>query len=233
MAPTKRQLKKKVKELKQALAKYENSEPTQPQDVINWLSAQTQAPHPLDTSFDTMMLWLEAMGTGASRISFQRRVGPLMQLWREQGIPNTTFTVDQQERWIAEHGADTTPVVLTTTWQQYVIAKETGVLKRQEEEKKKEEERKKREREEQEEEWRQRGASLGLFDPPPTGNPAPSGLTSSPASAATAADTGMPRVPRFQHSLVPVPDLFPGYDNPWKAAADRVKAAQSADQQHD
>jgi hypothetical protein len=228
MAPTKRQLKKKIKELKEKLAKYNNSEPTQPQDVINWLFAQAQAPHPLDTSFDTMMLWLEAMGTGASRISLQRRLGPLMQLWREQGIPNVTFTVDQQEQWIAERGANMRPVVLTTTWQQYVIAKESGELKRTEEEKKKEEERERQERKEQEEEWYQRGRSLGLIDPLPRSHPASSAHAS---TSATAGHGECPSGPRFRYAPGPVPDLFSGYSNPWQVGSKRLPSAEQSPSQ--
>lgn len=202
MAPTKRQLQKKNKELKEKLANYESSEPTQPQDIINWLSAQARAPHPLDTSVDTMMLWLEAMGTGASRINLQRRVGQLMQLWREQAIPNTTFTSDQQERWIAERGADMRPVVLTTTWQQYLLARENG------------------EGEEKKEEDMQSNAGLDFSSIESIDTPPVEDAASAPTrDSVTVTETESPSVRRiryvpgpFRYAAGPLPDLFSGHE---------------------
>jgi hypothetical protein len=231
MAPTKKQLKQKNKELKEHLRFFTRKEPYKPQDFIDWLSRQILAPHPLSTSTDTMLKWLEAMNTGASRTDLQRRLGEVMLLWREQGISNKIFTREAQNRRIADYGADKRGVKVTTTWQQYLIAKETGELKKQEEEKKKEEaERERRKRWEQEEEWYQRGLSLGLIGPLSRSHPDSSAYAS---TYATAGHGERLRVPRFFYAPGPVPDLFPGYDNPWKAAADRLKAAESADQQHD
>jgi hypothetical protein len=70
------------------------------------------------------MMWLEAMDTGASKYNLQRRLGPVMQLWREQGIPNESFTREQQEEYTAQRGANTRPAVLTISWHHYLLARE-------------------------------------------------------------------------------------------------------------
>jgi hypothetical protein len=98
-------------------------EAIKPQDIVSWLSEQLEAPHPLRTSTDTMMNWLQAMDTGASRLDLERLVGPVMQLWLEQGIPSELFTRHQQEQHIAQRGANMRPVVLTTSWQYYLLAR--------------------------------------------------------------------------------------------------------------
>jgi hypothetical protein len=64
------------------------------------------------------------MDTGASRYNLQRRLGPVMQLWREQGTPNQTFTREQQEEYTARRGANTRPVVLTISWHDFLLIKE-------------------------------------------------------------------------------------------------------------
>jgi len=106
----------------------ENPEPAyqasfQPQDIVDWLHQQQQAPHPLNTSTETMMRWLEAMDTGVSRNTLQRHIGPVMELWRQQGTADLTFTAEEQARYIVEHGANSRAVVLTMTWQQHLQAK--------------------------------------------------------------------------------------------------------------
>jgi len=120
--PTKKQLQQKVKELEAQLgAGYEA--PIEPQDIVDWLWDQVEAPHPLRTSVETMMMWLQAMNTGLSTNNLQRRVGRVMELWRQQAIPNLTYTRQEQEDYIAQKGAYLEPVVLTTTWQQFLQAK--------------------------------------------------------------------------------------------------------------
>lgn len=98
-----------------------------PQDIIDWLIEQHQAPHPLYTSNDTMIMWLQAMDLGLSRHDLECYIKPVMQLWREQANPNQIYTKGQQDQHIAKFGANTRPVVLTITWQhfqQYLLAKE-------------------------------------------------------------------------------------------------------------
>jgi hypothetical protein len=225
-----------------------------PQDIVNWLYEQLEAPHPLRTSIDTMMDWLQAMDTGASRLDLERLVGPVMQLWLEQGIPNELFTRHQQEQHIAQRGADMRPVVLTTSWQHYLLARVNG-------------ESEENEREEEEQPIARFGLSaiVSINTTPIQGthsvDPAaaadlPSGLPrSQPASESLqdlfsghadtvtwqrrsstppfSEDEMVPmsssppdlRVRRFYHAPGPLPDLFPGYENPWKAATDHRPSA--------
>lgn len=123
--PTKKELKQKVKELEAKLGGQEHV-PIEPQDIVNWLYNQEFAPHPLKTSTETMRMWLQAMNTRLSTNNLFRRMGRVMELWRQQGIPDQTYTRQQQEEYIAQNGAHLIPVVLTTSWQQYLQTKRTG-----------------------------------------------------------------------------------------------------------
>ncbi|KAH0294486.1 hypothetical protein KCU62_g100, partial [Aureobasidium sp. EXF-3399] len=122
MPPTKKQLKQKVRELEAQLGAGQPA-PLEPQDIVDWLYDQYEAPHPLRTSNETMMMWLQAMNTGLSKNNLNRRLSRVMELWRQQAMPGETYTRQQQQELIAREGAYLMPVVLTTTWQQHLQAK--------------------------------------------------------------------------------------------------------------
>ena len=108
----------------------------EPQDIVDWLIEQHQAPHPLHIENDTMIMWLQAMDSGLSRHDLECYIKPVMQLWREQANPNQIYTKGQQDQHIAEFGANTRPVVLTITWQnwqQYLLVKEIEEENKEEE----------------------------------------------------------------------------------------------------
>jgi hypothetical protein len=100
--PTKRELKQKVKELEARLGGGEQA-PNETQDIVNWLYDQISAPHPLKTSTETMMMWLQVMNAGLSTNNHQRRMSRVMELWRQQRIPNQTYTRQEQEEYIAQN----------------------------------------------------------------------------------------------------------------------------------
>lgn len=89
-------------------------------DIVDWLIEQNEVPHPLATSLEVMMMWFEAMNTGLSHGALRRRLGRVMQLWREEGDSTRVWTREEQD-WSLEHdGPDMTPPELTTTWQQFL-----------------------------------------------------------------------------------------------------------------
>jgi len=88
-------------------------------DILDWLIAQHEAPHPLTTSLEVMMMWLEAMDTGLSRSYMSRRLPRVMQLWREEGNPMRVYTREEQDWSLENIGPDTTVPILTCTWQQF------------------------------------------------------------------------------------------------------------------
>jgi hypothetical protein len=272
-----RQLRQEIKELMTKLDIDDRKKPIESQDIVSWLIEQNEAPHPLATSIDTMMSWLEAMDLKVSKLALRRHVGPVMQLWREQGIPNETFTEDQQEQFMAQRGPNMRPVVLTTTWQQYMVAKEN-----------REEEKRiaapaifsmsairQQQTSEQVSTFRShipmphsttlahprstrphiasrifsrpvfasspiidRSAALdrsAAVSPFVFGSHTftPSAFSRSPTTPPLSEERMVPmspsppdlRVRRFYHAPGPLPDLFPGYENPWKAARERRPSA--------
>jgi hypothetical protein len=94
------------------------------EDIVDWLRCQENAPYPLETSNDTMLMWFEVMDTGISTGAMGRRLGEVMSLWREKGDPNAPYTLTQQTRCCAVGGPDMTPPVVTVTWQEFQRAKQ-------------------------------------------------------------------------------------------------------------
>jgi hypothetical protein len=94
-----------------------------PQDVIDWLQLQYEAPAPLLTGTDTMMLWMEAMESGLSTPKLQRRVGEMMELWRQQGSRKGPITRDKQEQAISDLGADLDAPIVSLPWQKFLATR--------------------------------------------------------------------------------------------------------------
>ena len=88
-------------------------------DIVDWLIAQHEAPHPLATSLEVMTMWLEAMDTGLPHGALRRRSGRVMHLWREEGEPTRVYTREEQDWSLENIGPDTTVPILTITWQQF------------------------------------------------------------------------------------------------------------------
>jgi hypothetical protein len=118
---TKRQMRETIKHLRDVKGIPNNRNVSiRPQDVVDWLTRQEEAPHPFNTSSETMMLWMEAMDAGVPRNNLQRRMRDTMQLWREQGdIQGRVVTREQQDSILEQHGADLDPPVLTISWQTF------------------------------------------------------------------------------------------------------------------
>jgi hypothetical protein len=119
--PTKRQMRETIKHLRDVKEIPDNRNVSiRPQDVVDWLTRQEEAPHPLNTSLETMILWMEAMDARVPRNNLQRRMRDTMQLWREQGdLEGRVVTREQQDLIIEQHGADLDPPVLTISWQTF------------------------------------------------------------------------------------------------------------------
>jgi hypothetical protein len=89
------------------------------QDIVDWLLAQARMPHPLHTSLEVMMMWLQAMDTGLPLGALRRRSGRVMHAWREQARPGQAFTREEQELVLVREGPVMDAPVITITWQDF------------------------------------------------------------------------------------------------------------------
>jgi hypothetical protein len=88
-------------------------------DIVDWLRSQDDAPYPLATNAKVMRMWFEVMDAGVSMRNLDRRLAEVLDLWRTEGDPENSYTVEQQQNALAKDGPDMTPPVVTVTWQQF------------------------------------------------------------------------------------------------------------------
>jgi hypothetical protein len=88
-------------------------------DIVDWLRSQDDAPNPLATNAEVMRMWFEVMDAGVSMRNLGRRLAEVLDLWRTEGDPENSYTVEQQQNALAKDGPDMTPPVVTVTWQQF------------------------------------------------------------------------------------------------------------------
>lgn len=93
-------------------------------EIVDWLLAQDEMPHPGGTNRDVMLMWLEAMNAGVSQNYMRRRLPEVMQLWREEGDGVLALTEAEQESELRITGPEMTQPIITISWQQFKQAKD-------------------------------------------------------------------------------------------------------------
>jgi hypothetical protein len=115
----KREAEKEAKSAERAIRARDEPPVIEARDIVDWLLVQNEAPHPLDTSVQTMLRWVRAANSGITRSALNGRIGEIMRLWRAEGDETMAYTHEQQERCIAVVGEDARPPIVTITWQQF------------------------------------------------------------------------------------------------------------------
>lgn len=86
------------------------------EEVVHWLKAQDNMPHPLRTNPRVMLMWMKAMNTGLPEHILTTLRPAVMDLWQQYGS-GFAWTRVQVEATLAVAGPDLRPPVLTTPWQ--------------------------------------------------------------------------------------------------------------------
>jgi hypothetical protein len=115
----KREAEREAKRAQRALHARDEPPFIEARDIVDWLLVQNEAPHPLNTSVQTMLRWVRAANSGITRSALNGRIGEIMRLWRAEGDETMAYTHEQQERCIAVVGEDVRPPIITITWQQF------------------------------------------------------------------------------------------------------------------
>jgi hypothetical protein len=115
----KREAEREAKRAQRALHARDEPPFIEARDIVDWLLVQNEAPHPLNTSVQTMLRWVRAANSGITRSALNGRIGEIMRLWRAEGDETMAYTHEQQERCIAVVGEDARPPIVTITWQQF------------------------------------------------------------------------------------------------------------------
>jgi hypothetical protein len=115
----KREAEREAKRAERALHTRDEPPVIEARDIVDWLLVQNKAPHPLNTSVQTMLRWVRAANSGITRSALNGRIGEIMRLWRAEGDETMAYTHKQQERCIAVVSEDARPPIVTITWQQF------------------------------------------------------------------------------------------------------------------